>query len=356
MIPVSKPFLPEPALYNSYLEGIWKRHWLTNNGPLVQDLEQQLKKYLGVKHLIFVNNGTIALQIALKALNKRGDIITTPFSYVATTNTILWEGCRPVFADVQHSDFNIDPELIEKLITPQTVAILATHVYGNPCNIGAIEEIANRHQLTVIYDGAHAFGASYNGKQILAYGDISTCSFHATKVFHCVEGGAIITNNDQLAEIMTHYRQCGHKGDDYFTIGINGKNSEFHAAMGLCLLPMMEQFIARRKQLTEYYDSLLNDLSLQRPIALPGTTYNYSYYPVILDSEERLIRIKTMLEQHGILARRYFYPSLNQLPQYTGESCPVSESISLRALALPLFYDLKEAEVARICDLVKSCF
>ncbi len=356
MVPVTKPFLPEPALYNSYLEGIWERQWLTNNGPLVQELEEKLRDYLGVKHLIFVNNGTIALQIALKALAVQGEIITTPFSYVATTNSILWEGCRPVFADIKESDFNIDPEKIEALITKATVGILATHVYGNPCDVDAIEKIARHHNLKVIYDGAHAFGACYKNQQVLSYGDIATCSFHATKIFHTVEGGAIITNNDELAQKMILYRQFGHIGDEHFSIGINGKNSELHAAMGLCLLPMMKEFIARRKKIAELYDSLLKDLPLQKPAPLNGVEYNYSYYPVVMDREERLEKVKTLLLQNDIITRRYFYPSLNHLPQYSGEPCPVSESVSVRVLALPLYYELAEKDVINICDLIKSCF
>lgn len=356
MIPVSKPYLPEQAIYNSYLDGIWKRQWLTNNGPLVQELEEKLKEYLGVRHLIYVNNGTIALQIALKALAIQGEIITTPFSYVATTNSILWEGCKPVFADIKTSDYNIDPEKIEPLITPATVGILATHVYGNPCDVDAIEQIALRHNLKVIYDGAHAFGALYKDRQVLSYGDIATCSFHATKIFHTVEGGAIVTNNDELAQKMTLYRQFGHIGDKHFSIGINGKNSEFHAAMGLCLLPMMEAFINRRKTIVAQYDFLLKDLPLKKPQALEKVAYNYSYYPIVMDSEEKLEKIKTLLQQHEIVSRRYFYPSLNHLPQYSGESCPVSESVSVRVLALPLYYELAADEVILICDLIKSCF
>ncbi len=356
MINVSKPFLPPQELYNKFIAGIWERQWLTNNGPLVQELEEKLKNYLGVKHLLYVNNGTIALQIAIKALGIHGSIITTPFSYVATTNSILWEGCRPVFADIKNTDFNIDPKKIESLITADTVAILATHVYGNPCDVDAIEKIAARHHLKVIYDGAHAFGAVYKGKQLLTFGDIVTCSFHATKVFHTIEGGAIITNNEALAQKMTLYRQFGHIGDDYFSIGINGKSSEFHAAMGLCLLPLMEDFIKNRKASADLYDQLLKDLPLQRPDALEGTTYNYSYYPIIVDTEKRLTSIKTLLQQNDVNTRRYFYPSLNILPQYTGEPCPVSESISLRALALPMFYELKATDIQKICGLIKTCF
>ncbi len=356
MIQVTKPFLPSLDMYNDYLKGIWEREWITNHGPLVQELEKKLKDYLGVKHLLYVNNGTIALQIALKALGVKGEIITTPFSYVATTNCILWEGCKPVFADIKETDCNIDPEKIEPLVTADTVAILGTHVYGNPCDVEAIKNIAEKHNLKVIYDGAHAFGAELNGKPVLSYGDIATCSFHATKLFHTIEGGAIITNDDVLAKKMTLYRQFGHIGDDHFSIGINGKSSEFHAAMVLCLLPMMKEFMTKRKTIAGLYDRYLEGLPIQRPEAISGTVYNYSYHPVILDSEERLYRIVDLLKQQDIVTRRYFYPSLNNLPQYKGEYCPVSESISVRALALPMYYELEEAAVKKICDLIKTCY
>jgi dTDP-4-amino-4,6-dideoxygalactose transaminase len=356
MINVSKPYLPPIEEYNQYIQGIWQRQWLTNNGPLVQELEEKIKNYLGVKHFIYVNNGTIALQIALKAIALKGEVITTPFSYVATTNSILWEGCTPVFADIKPTDFNIDPEKIELLINANTVGILGTHVYGNPCDVNAIEKIAARHNIKVIYDGAHAFGSTYNDKQLLSFGDIATCSFHATKIFHTIEGGGIITNDDKLAEKMTLYRQFGHVGDEHFSIGINGKSSEFHAAMGLCLLPMIDEFIEDRKKTTALYDGLLKYLPLQRPVALPCTVYNYSYYPVIVDTEKRLDTIREVLQQHNINTRRYFYPSLNNLPQFTGEPCPVSESISSRALALPMYHNLQQTEVSNICSLIKTCF
>jgi len=253
MINVTQPYLPVYSEYEKYLKEIWQRNWLTNNGPCVQQLEKALKEFLGVKHLLFVNNGTIAIQIALKALAPAGEIITTPFSYVATTNSILWEGCRPVFADIKDSDFNIDPEKIIPLINERTTAILATHVYGNPCDTVAIEKIAEEHNLVVIYDAAHAFGTKYQAKALLSYGNVSTCSFHATKLFHTVEGGAIICNDDELADRMTLYRQFGHAGDDYFCIGINGKNSEVHAAMGLCILPSIDEIIADRKRTSGRY-------------------------------------------------------------------------------------------------------
>lgn len=356
MINVTKPYLPPQEEFNNYMSGIWQRQWLTNNGPLVQELEEKLRNYLGVKHFLYVNNGTIALQIALKALAVKGEIITTPFSYVATTNSILWEGCIPVFADINSTDFNIDADKIEALITDKTVGILATHVYGNPCDVIAIEKIAKKHNIKVIYDGAHAFGATYNNKQVLSYGDIATCSFHATKIFHTVEGGAIITNDDALAEKMTLYRQFGHIGDNHISIGINGKSSEFHAAMGLCLLPLIDTFIEKRKHITELYNAELKGLPIQRPVALPQTKYNYSYYPIIVDSEDRIKKLQAHLLENGVSTRRYFYPSLNNLPQFVGEPCPISEAISLKALALPLYHELSDAEVLQICALVKDCF
>lgn len=356
MINVTQPYLPPYEEYEKYLKGIWERKWLTNNGPLVIELEKKLKNYLGVKHLLYVNNGTIALQIAIKALNLKGSIITTPFSYVATTNSILWENCHPVFADIKNTDFNIDPKKIIPLIDKETSAILATHVYGNPCDVKAIEKIALENNLKVIYDGAHAFDTKLNGQQVLSFGDIATCSFHATKLFHTIEGGAIITNDDTLAEKMLLYRQFGHRGDEYFSIGINGKNSEFHAAMGLCVLPMMNKFIADRKTTAELYYLLLAGLPLQTPTAIAGTNYNYSYYPIIIDCEERLLHIKAILQQNDVNTRRYFYPSLNNLPQHKGEVCEVSESVSVRALALPMYYHIEKEIVSKICNLIKTCF
>jgi dTDP-4-amino-4,6-dideoxygalactose transaminase len=343
-------------VFTEYLKGIWERQWLTNNGPLVQELEEKLRDYLGVKHLIFVNNGTIALQIALKAIAQTGEVITTPFSYVATTNTILWEGFKPVFADINVTDFNIDTKKIEPLITENTVAIMATHVYGNPCDVHGIEKIASKYNLPVIYDGAHAFGSTLNGKQVLSYGDIATCSFHATKIFHTIEGGAIITHDDALAEKMILYRQFGHAGDEYFSIGINGKNSELHAAMGLCTLPRINEFIGKRMHVTKMYDDLLKNLPINKPEPLRGTVPNYSYYPVVFNGEAQLVQVKTVLQLNNIVTRRYFFPSLNKLPQHSGENCPVAEDISLRVLALPLFTDLGEAEIQNISSVIKSCF
>ncbi len=355
MIAVTKTFLPPFEEYTSLLKRAWDKVWITNNGELLQELEARLQEYLGVKHLLFCGNGTIVLQMAIKALNITGEVITTPFSYVATTNAMLWEKCTPVFVDISEKDFCIDAGKIEAAITEKTQAILATHVYGNPCNVDIIAAIAAKHRLKVIYDGAHAFGALYNGKQILSYGDIATCSFHATKLFHTVEGGCIITADDELAEQLKLLRSFGHLGDEYYTSGINGKNSEFHAAMGLANLPYLPSIMQSRKQISKQYDELLEPLKLQYPKALEGTEYNYAYYPVVFKTETALLKVKAALEAEGIVPRRYFYPSLNTLPYLSNQPvCSVSESVAAKVLCLPLYFELPADKVKLICDLIKT--
>ncbi len=255
MIPVTKPFMPPAKEYNDYLEGIWKRQWLTNNGPLVNELELKVAEYLDVKNFLYLGNGTVALQIAIKALALKGEIITTPFSYVATTSSIVWEGCTPVFVDIDANTLNIDSSKIEAAITSETSAILATHVYGNPCEIIKIASIAKKNNLSVIYDAAHCFGVKYKGKSIFDYGDISTVSFHATKLFHTIEGGGVFSRDSNLHNKMGLMRNFGHDGPEVFSdIGINGKNSEFHAAMGLVNIKWLDEIIAKRKLLSELYD------------------------------------------------------------------------------------------------------
>ncbi|MGN6800609.1 MAG: DegT/DnrJ/EryC1/StrS family aminotransferase [Ginsengibacter sp.] len=347
--------MPPFEEYTSILKRAWNNGWITNNGELVQELEQKLKEYLGVKHLWLTSNGTVVLQMALKALNITKEVITTPFSYVATTNAILWEGCTPVFVDINANTCCVDARQIEAAITENTQAILLTHVYGFPCDVDMIESIAAKHNLKIIYDGAHAFGCNYKGQSLLSFGDISTCSFHATKLFHTVEGGCIICNDDELAEKLLHYRQFGHIGEEYFSIGINGKNSEFHAAMGLAVLPKMQQIIAKRKRVFELYNRLLNSNEISKPTLPKEISYNFSYYPVIFKSEVVLLKVKEALLQNEISARRYFYPSLNQLPfldKY--RPCEISESISRRVLTLPLYDDLTESDTRRIADIVNQ--
>ncbi|GAB3898624.1 DegT/DnrJ/EryC1/StrS family aminotransferase [Larkinella knui] len=355
MINITKSYLPPLEEYVKHLEGIWERVYLTNNGPLVQQLEKELKDYLDIKNLLFCGNGTIVLQMAIKALGLTKEIITTPFSYCASTHAILWENCTPVFADVRADDYTIDPLKIEPLITEHTEAILATHVYGNLCQIDAIEALAKKHNLKVIYDGAHSFGATYKGKSALSYGDISTCSFHATKVFHTIEGGLVTCNDDAIADKLNLYRSFGHRFDDYIDMGINGKNSEFHAAMGLCNLPVVPALIEARKERFARYDAQLDLSKLQRPVIQPETGYNYAYYPIVLESEAKLLEIKAALEQVKINPRRYFYPSLNTLPFLkTTQPCPISEDIALRALCLPMYPDLEEEVIDQVCTIVNS--
>lgn len=305
-----------------------------------------------MEHLLYVSNGTIAQQLAIKALDLKGEIITTPFSYVATTSSIVWEGCTPVFVDILPDKLTLDPSHIEAAITPKTTAILATHVYGIPCEVEAIQEIAERHGLKVIYDGAHAFGVKVKGKSIFAYGDISTCSFHTTKLFHTIEGGAVFTKDPELLKRMAFLRIFGHDGYENFNgIGINGKNSEFHAAMGLSVLQYMPEILAKRKELSDNYKNLLKGLEVKFPEIQDPKSYNYAYFHIIFPSESQMLKSKSLLENHGIYCRRYFYPGLNTL-DYTQGEYPVSDSLSSRVLCLPLFTKLSLEEQRMIARLL----
>ena len=355
MINVTKSYLPPAEEYQKYLSKIWKNSWLTNQGPLVTELEQKLKDILNVKNLLFVSNGTIALQLAIKALDLKGEIITTPFSYVATTTSIICENCTPVFADIDPESFCINPQQIEKLITKDTSAILATHVYGMPCAVEAIDAIAKKNNLKVIYDGAHAFGVKYKGESIFKFGDVSTLSFHATKLFHTVEGGAVIVQDDELFKKLFLYRSFGHIGDEYFSIGINGKNSEFHAAMGLCNLPKVKDFIQQRKTIAAIYLSELKSLPLSFPAIPASVEYNHAYFPVLFRNEQELLTTKDDLVEQKVNTRRYFYPSLNKLPYLNSTCpCPVSEDIAKRVLCLPFYQQLSNEDVLFICSIIKK--
>lgn len=355
MINVTKSYLPPLSDYSKIIDSIWQNHHLTNRGPLVQKLENDICNKLDLTNLLFVSNGTIAIQLAIKALNITGEVITTPFSYVATTNSLLWEGCMPVFCDISDKTFCIDADKIEALITPKTTAILATHVYGIPCDVEKIEQIATKHNLKVIYDAAHAFGVEYKGNSIFNYGDASTCSFHATKLFHTIEGGSVTTKDPAIFKTIALYHSFGHIGDEYFTQGINGKNCEFHAAMGLCNLPMVDVLMAARKKHSDQYTSLLSKSIISRPQVPEGTTYNYSYYPVVFESEAVLLKAKETLLQNEVNTRRYFYPSLNNLPFLTEHyACPVSEDISKRVLCLPMYFDLEATDIERISKIINS--
>ena len=353
MINVTKPFLPPLEEYLKYVTEIWERNHLTNCGPLVCELEEKLCTYLGVDNLFYCSNGTIALQAAIKALNITGEVITTPFSYVATTNSIIWENCTPIFVDIREDDFCINHEEIESKITEKTTAIMAVHVYGFPCHVDEIDRIAQKHNLKVIYDGAHAFGAKLNNKSLLDYGDISTCSFHATKLFHTIEGGAVISNNKELATKVRSLLTFGHIKDDYFNPGINGKNSEFHAAMGLCNLKKINEIIEARKKLSLHYDENLNLGKISKPKSNLNFNRNFSYYPIIFESENDLLKIDSILKDNQIFSRRYFYPSLNNLPFLTSKiSLPISESIAKRVLALPLYNGLNLKSIEFVSNLI----
>ncbi|MES2701152.1 MAG: DegT/DnrJ/EryC1/StrS family aminotransferase [Bacteroidota bacterium] len=353
MINVTKPFLPPYEEYRQYMEGIWERVWLTNNGPLVNELELRLKDYLGVKHLLYLGNGTIALQIAIKALGLKDEIITTPFSFVATTSSIVWEGCKPVFVDIDPNSLNIDPSKIEERITERTTGIMATHVYGNPCDVEAIEQIAKKHNLKVIYDGAHAFGVNYKGQSVFEYGDITTASFHATKLYHTIEGGAVVTNQTELVKTLSRLRNFGHSGPESFEeAGINGKNSEFHAAMGLVVLKHFPDLLAKRKEQAEIYDKALATLKVKRPVILKGADWNYSYYPIVFDSEEQLLKSVETLNENWIYPRRYFYPSLSTLNYVDKYEVPHSEETSKRVLCLPMYHSLRTEDIDFIARLL----
>ena len=313
----------------------------------------KLKDYLDLPHLLYLNNGTIALQIAIKALELEGEIITTPFSYVATTSSIVWEGCQPLFVDIDKDTLNIDPNKIEAAITDKTSAILATHVYGNPCDIDAIQTIADKHNLKVIYDAAHCFGTLYKGRSVFAYGDISTTSFHATKLFHTIEGGAVFCNSPELLKKMAYMRNFGHNGpEDFEGLGINGKNSEVHAAMGLANFPFIPQILESRKTQSLQYNKMLQGLRVKRLQINTNTVFNYAYYTVVFETEAQLLKSVSELNDNRIFPRRYFYPSLTRLRYVTKQQTPVCDDISKRTLCLPLFFDLTKEEIDYICRIL----
>ena len=352
---VTKSFLPPIQEYTKYLNRIWDSHVLTNQGPLLCELESSLKEQLSVKNIQVVSNGTVALNIALRALDiSDGEIITTPFSFVATTTSILWERCSPVFVDINKDDFCIDVSKIEKAITKKTRAIMAVHVFGYPCDVEKIKSIAKKHNIKVIYDGAHAFGVKYKGKSLLTYGDISMASFHATKVFHTIEGGCLITNSKNTNEKIDLIKRFGHNQDTHITLGTNAKASEFQAAMGLCNLNYLNKIIKSRKKISETYDKFLKKYII-RPEFPENLEYNYAYYPIILKTEKQTLEVINILNKNNIYPRRYFFPSLNKLPYLqTQKSCPVSEDISRKILCLPLYLGLNTKTIKKICKIIIS--
>lgn len=355
MIPVTKSFLPPIKEYMAQLQRAYNNEWLTNRGELVIELEHKLTDYLELNEskILLTCNGTIPLQIALKLLAKGGEVITTPFSYVATTAAIVWENCTPVFVDIHPEFLTIDETKIEAAITEKTTCILATHVFGNPCNIEVIETIAKKHNLKIIYDAAHCFGVKYKGKSIFEYGDVSTCSFHATKLFHTGEGGAIFSKAPDLLHKIFYSHNFGHNGpNDFYGVGINAKISELQAAMGLSVLPYIKEILNKRKDLIENYKNLLHNFSGTKMKLRDNINWNYSYFPIIFESENELLSVVHKLNEQRIYPRRYFYPSLNRLNYVQKTSVLVSEEISKKVLCLPLWDKLTEENQSRIIKVI----
>lgn len=354
---VTQPALGPLSELTKQLEGVWERGILTHNGPLVQKLEKDLSHKLKVDHLSLVTNGTIALQIAIKALGLKGEIITTPFTWVATLSAIQWEGCTPVFCDIDPRTLNIDPKQIENAITKNTVAIMPVHVFGNPCDVEAIQAIADKYNLKVIYDAAHAIGSKINDLSALAYGDISATSLHATKLFNTGEGGACITKSKDLLEKINSIRFFGHdKTKEIIQEGLNGKLTEIHAALGLVNMAIWDKVMLDRKQKYLYYKERLLGVNKLRFQSLEVGECNYSYFPIILENEEILLALERDLLLKNIYPRRYFYPSVNTFTKIIPYNhMPVSESIAKRILCIPLFYDLKFEEMDIIITIISKC-
>jgi dTDP-4-amino-4,6-dideoxygalactose transaminase len=357
MIPVTKSFLPPIEEYMAQVQRAYDNEWLTNRGELVKELEQKLTEYLGIEEskILCMNNGTIPLQIAIKLLGNGGEIITTPFSYVATTAAIVWENCTPVFVDIHPEYLTIDETLIEAAITDKTTCILATHVFGNPCNVEEIERIAKKHNLKVIYDAAHCFGVRYKGKSIFEYGDVSTCSFHATKLFHTGEGGAIFCKDPELFNQIFYSHNFGHNGPLAFHgLGINGKISELQAAMGLAVLSFMDEIIEGRKRVTETYTIHFENHSRIKALKIRSETqWNHSYYPILFESEQDLIAAENELNGNDILARRYFYPCLSDLDYVNSYDVYVAKNIASRILCLPLYYNLSISDTKKVTSIIE---
>lgn len=354
-INVTKSYLPPLDEYIKEIYEIWNNHQLTNYGPLNHKLMLKLKEYLKISSLHYVNNGTTALLLALEALNiKSGEIITTPFTFIATTNSILWQNCKPIFVDINKNDFNIDVTKIEEKITANTKAILAVHCFGLPCDVKNIQKIANKYNLKVIYDAAHSFGTKINNKSILSYGDISCCSFHATKVFHTVEGGLCAVNNKNINEKLEAIKNFGLKDGKYEYVGINAKNSEFHAAMGICVLNHFEEIIKIRKNKSEVYRKNLSS-KVYIPCLPNNFEYNYIYFPVLFENEEKLVNVVNCLNKKNIYPRRYFYPCTNYAAYYKKiDKVPIAEDISKRILCLPLDTYILDSTIIDICNTINE--
>ena len=355
MINVTKTYLPNKEKYKQYVDEIYDNGWVTNNGPLVRRLEKRLAEYLGVKNIVLVSSGTAALEIAYRTLGIKGYVITTPFSFVATTSSLVTNGLKPIFADINPQTLNIDPNNIRKAITQNTSAIVPVHIFGNACEIDEIAGIAKQHDLKVIYDAAHAFGIKYKGKSILNYGDVSTLSFHATKLFHTIEGGALIINDDALVEKARYLINFGIENQESIPeLGTNAKMNEFEAAMGLCVLDDIDQVIQKRKIIYRRYEQELEGaVGFQEKNK--AATLNYGYLPIIMQDEVQRLKVEENLNQKNIFPRRYFYPSLDTLNYIEPkQSSAISRDISRRILALPLYPELDKSSQKTIINVVKE--
>lgn len=365
MIPVTRPFMPPLEEFEPYLKKIWESKWLTNNSHYHQELEKALCDYLGVKHISLFSNGTLALVTALQALKITGEVITTPFSFVATTHALWWNGIKPVFVDIEPETFNLSADKIEAAITPHTTAILPVHVYGNPCNTARIQQIADTYGLKVIYDAAHTFGAKQNGTSICSFGDLSILSFHATKVFTTFEGGAIVCQDEKTKRRIDFLKNFGF-ADEVTVVapGINAKMNEVQAAYGLLQLKYVDTLIAKRKKVAETYRTLLKGVAgISFLNDIQQVDHNYAYFPVLID-EKKYGRSRDdaydFLYSNGYYSRKYFYPLISEFPSYkslpssSADNLPVSSSVSRQVLCLPIYPDLEETHIQKIASLLKS--
>ncbi|WP_417466352.1 DegT/DnrJ/EryC1/StrS family aminotransferase [Kordiimonas sp.] len=361
MIPITKPYLPNREKLNQYIDGIYERNWLTNNGPLVQELTQRLESYLGIENLLLVSNGTLALQVAYRALgitnsdqSERLEAITTPFTFIATASSLKWEGVDPIFSDIDANTWCLDPDQIEEKITSNTKAIVPVHVFGNACDVEAIDTIAQKHNLKVIYDAAHAFGVTFKDKSLLSYGDAATLSFHATKIFHSIEGGAIVFKHEKDLERAKKVINFGIVGPEIDSLGINAKMNEFQAAMGLCVLDELESSLTSRAEVWNTYAKALGSHYQLQKIH-PEVQYNYAYFPVVFDTDEQATQVLNVLKENDIIARRYFYPSLDTVDYFQiKEHQPISKSIASRILCLPIYNTLSLPEVYNIVNKIHN--
>lgn len=361
---VTKSSMPDFNEYTDEIKSIWQSHWLTNMGPKHQELEKELLEYLDVDNMELLVNGHMALELTLQAMNLQGEVITTPFTFASTTHAIVRNGLTPVFCDIEPETYTIDVSKIENLITDNTCAIMPVHVYGNVCNIEEIERIANKYDLKVIYDAAHTFGETYKGKGIGMYGDASCFSFHATKVFNSIEGGAVCYRDKHLGDMLYELKNFGiHGPEEIDGVGANAKMNEFCAAMGICNLRHVNEEIAKRKVVVERYREQLSDVDgLKLNSIQENVKSNYAYFPVVFyESIFGATRneVFAKLAENGIGARKYFYPLTNTFAAFHGKydvrKTPIALHISKRILTLPLYADLSLEDVDRICDVIKSC-